>query len=252
MSESRVLVERRGNVGLVTLNRPAKLNALNTQLMDELERAVGDLDADRDIGAIVLTGAGERAFSAGGDMAEQVEAIEGRRPPRRGSPSAGVRGCRTPTIAAVRGYCYGGGALLAISCDIRVSGHDGRFKFHGASYGRALGGALLPRIVGAAKAKELLFTGDEVPAAEAARIGLVNQVVESADVVDYAVAMAQRIASNSSPAVQGIKDTIDLALPIERAEAFEKQLNADLAHSADSTARFRRAAARVLGGSHTR
>jgi enoyl-CoA hydratase/carnithine racemase len=241
-----VLIERRGQVGLVTLNRPAKLNALSAHLMDELERVLRELDEDDAIGAIVLTGAGKRAFSAGGDMAEQVAAIDGQRQQRRGSASAGIRACRTPTLAAIRGYCYGGAALLAISCDIRISGEDGRFKFHGASYGRALGGAILPRIVGAAKAKELLFTGDDVPAAEALRIGLVNHVVPSAEVVEFSVAMAERIAANSPRAVQVIRETIDLALPMEQAQAFENQANRDIAHSADSVARFRRAAERVI------
>jgi len=246
MDDAPVLVERRGPVGLITLNRPAKLNALNTPLMEGLEQALRELDDDPEISAIVLTGAGERAFSAGGDMAEQVEAIEGKRPARRGSASAGLRSVRTPTLAAIRGYCYGGAALLAISCDIRISGDDGRFKFHGASYGRVLGGAILPRIVGAAKAKELLFTGDDVPAPEALRIGLVNHVVPSAEVLEYTVAMAERIAGNSPRAVQSIKDTIELALPVEQAQAFENQANRDIAQSSDSVARFRRVADRII------
>ncbi len=245
--DAPILVERRGPVGLITLNRPAKLNALNAELMEQLEHALLELDADEEIAAIVLTGAGERAFSAGGDMAEQVEAIDGARPARRGNPSAGIRSCKTPTLAAIRGYCYGGAALLAISCDIRNSGEDGRFKFHGASYGRALGGAILPRIVGAAKAKELLFTGDDIPAAEALRIGLVNHVVPSAEVLEFTIAMAGRIAANSPRAVQTIKATVELALPMEQAQVFESQANRDLAHSPDSVARFRRAAERVVG-----
>jgi enoyl-CoA hydratase len=229
------------------LNRPEKLNALNQHLLEELQNALQELDEDPEIGAIVITGAGERAFSAGGDMAEQVEAIEGRRAARRGNALSAVRACRTPTIAAIRGYCYGGAALLATGCDIRISGADGRFKFHGASYGRALGGAILPRIVGAAKAKELLFTGDDVRAEEALRIGLVNQVVSPDEVVETALAMAERIAANSPRAVQAIKETIDLALPIEQAQTYENHVNRELAHSEDSTARFRKAAARVIG-----
>jgi len=246
-SEQPILVDRREHVALITLNRPEKLNALNQHMLQELERALRELDDDAEIGAIVITGAGERAFSAGGDMAEQVDAIEGRRIPRRGNALAAVRACRTPTIAAIRGYCYGGAALLAIGCDIRVSGEDGRFKFHGASYGRALGGAILPRIVGAAKAKELLFTGDDVRADEALRIGLVNQVVPPIEVVETALAMAERIAANSPRAVQAIKETIDLALPIEHAQAYESYANGELAHTDDSTARFRKAAERVIG-----
>src|SRR5437870_304582 len=144
-----VLVERRGRVGLVTLNRPEKLNALNSALVNQLELALKTLDGDDEIGAIVLTGAGDRAFSAGGDMAEQVAALDGSSTAPRLSASAVVRGAAKPTIAAIRGYCFGGGALLALECDIRIGGDDTRFKFHGASYGRAPGGAVLPRIVGA-------------------------------------------------------------------------------------------------------
>jgi enoyl-CoA hydratase len=245
--ERVVLLERRGGVGLVTMNRPAKLNALSSQLVEELEEALRDLDGDEATGVIVITGAGERAFSAGGDMAEQLAALDGAPPRPRRSASAVVRACRKPTLAAIRGYCYGGGALLAINCDLRLAGDDARFKFHGASYGQAPGGAVLPRLVGAAKAKELLFTGDEVGAAEALRIGLVNQVVPPGEVVAAALDMGARIAANSAPAVAVLKETIDLALPVEQALAHEEAAGAGLRRSAESAARFRRAAERVLG-----
>src|SRR5438270_5214168 len=123
-----VLVDRRDGVGILTLNRPEKLNALSSQLVQELEHELSELDADDNIGAIVLTGAGERAFSAGGDMAEQVAALDGSIASSRASASAVVRAAVKPTIAAIRGYCFGGGALLAIECDIRIGGEDARFK----------------------------------------------------------------------------------------------------------------------------
>ena len=242
-----ILVERRGRVGLVTLNRPDKLNALSSELVNQLEQALRALDADDDIGAIVITGAGDRAFSAGGDMAEQVAALEQARSFPRVNASAVVFAARKPTIAAIRGYCFGGGALLAIHCDIRIGGRDARLKFHGASYGRAPGGAVLPRIVGAAKAKELLFTGDEISASEALRIGLLNQVVDADQVVDTAVGMAARIAANSPEAVRALKDIIDRALPVDQALEREHELNLDIGRSADSAARFRAAAERVIG-----
>jgi enoyl-CoA hydratase len=242
-----ILVERRGRVGLVTLNRPDKLNALSSELVNQLEQALQALDADDDIGAIVITGAGDRAFSAGGDMAEQVAALEQARSFPRVNASAVVFAARKPTIAAIRGYCFGGGALLATHCDIRIGGRDARLKFHGASYGRAPGGAVLPRIVGAAKAKELLFTGDEISASEALRIGLLNQVVDADQVVDTAVGMAARIAANSPEAVRALKDIIDRALPVDQALEREHELNRDIGRSADSAARFRAAAERVIG-----
>lgn len=243
-----LLLERRERVGLVTLNRPDKLNALSSALVNQLEHALHELDGDDEIGAIVITGAGERAFSAGGDMAEQVAALDEDRSFPRVNASAVVFAAKKPTIAAIRGYCFGGGALLAIHCDIRIGGEDARLKFHGASYGRAPGGAALPRIVGAAKAKELLFTGDEVSASEALRIGLLNQVVAPEKVVETALAMAARIAANSPEAIRVLKEVIDEALPVDRALEREHELNRDIGRTADSAARFRAAADRVIGG----
>jgi enoyl-CoA hydratase len=242
-----ILVERRGAVAVVTLNRPSKLNALSSQLVEELGAAIQELDAADQVGAIVLTGAGERAFSSGGDMAEQRAEIAAGTISRRRSASKAIQGCSKPIIAAIRGYCYGGGALLAVNCDIRIAGTDARFKFHGASYGQAPGGAVLPRIVGEAKAKELLFTGDNVEAQEALRIGLVNQLVAPEEVLETAVAMAGRIAANSRPAVAILKQTIEKALPIDQALAHEQENNLRVRVSQDSAERFRTAAEKVVG-----
>jgi enoyl-CoA hydratase len=242
-------MERRGGVGVLTLNRPEKLNALSSELVQQLAAGLAELDGDESIAAIVLTGAGDRAFSAGGDMRERVATLDGAPPPGPSVPSASsaVRACHKPVLAAIRGYCYGGGAVLAIACDIRVGGDDARFKFHGASYGLAPGGATLPRIVGEAKAKELLFTCDEVLAGEALRIGLLNQCVPAESTLASTVAMAERIATNSPRAVAVLKETIELALPIDAALTQEEAAIGELRRSADSTSRFRQAAARVVG-----
>jgi enoyl-CoA hydratase len=248
MSEDRcVLVERRERVGIAILNRPDKLNALNSQLTNEMEAAIREFDADDEIGAIVLIGAGERAFSAGGDMKEQRAQLEAGTVRERRSTGVVVRAAKKPTIAAIRGYAFGGGAILAINCDIRIAASDARIKLHGAGYGQVTAGAMLPRIVGEAKAKELLFTGDEINAAEALRIGLVNQVVQPDELLDAAVAMARRIAANSSQAVAALKEVIDLALPYEQAQAHEDAVNRDIRVSTDSAARFKAAAARIVG-----
>jgi enoyl-CoA hydratase/carnithine racemase len=180
-------------------------------------------------------------------MQEQREQLAQGTIRSRRSTSVAVRATRKPTIAAIRGYAFGGGALLALAADIRIAGEDARFKFHGASYGQAPGGAALPSVVGAAKAKELLFTGDEVKAAEALRIGLVNQVVPPADVLDTAIGMAERIAGNSRAAVALLKEAIELALPTDLAQAYEDRHNADIRRSDDSASRFRAAAAKVVG-----
>lgn len=248
MTEERlILVERRAPVAIVTLNRPAKLNALSTRLVDDLESALRELDADDEIGAIVVTGAGERAFSAGGDMQEQREQIAAGTIGERRSAGAVVRAARKPTIAAVRGYAFGGGALLAINCDIRIAATDARFKFHAAGYGQIAGGAILPRIVGAARAKEILWSGDELDAAKAERVGLVNRVVPPDGVLETAVGLAERIGNNSRRAVAALKEIIDLALPYEQAQAYEEAANRELRGSDESAARFRAAAAKVVG-----
>ncbi len=246
MTENPILIDRQDGVGIVTLNRPAKLNAMTTQLLLELEDALSELEADDAIGAVVITGAGDRAFSAGRDLGEETTAgggANGRRP--RGPVVMGS--CRKPTIAAIRGYAYGGGALLALNCDIRIAAEDARFKFPGAAYGLPAGGTQLPRIVGLAKAKELLFTGDVVDAPEALRIGLVNQVVSVQGLMEYSVAMAGRIAANSARTIMGLKEIVDMVIPATEALAHQSQLDRELRASDETSERLRQAADRVVG-----
>ena len=243
-----VLAEKRGPVGLGILNRPEKLNAMSSQLTAEMIRVLDAYEADDEVRVIVLTGAGDRAFSAGGDINEVRERV-GPNARRAPNPPLGerIRTCRKPTIAAIRGYCYGGAAALVTNCDIRICGDDAKIRFIGASYGGIGGGALLPRIVGEAKAKELLLTTDVVPAAEALRIGLANQVVPAAEVVDYAVAMGERIAANHPQAILAFKEIVNVALPVEQALAREAQLRAELQESTETAQRFNAAAERVVG-----
>ncbi|MDE3077075.1 MAG: enoyl-CoA hydratase/isomerase family protein, partial [Chloroflexota bacterium] len=231
-----MLVERRDRVGLLILNRPTKLNAMTTEMMLSLEDALSAFDEDEGIGAVVITGAGERAFSSGRDLGEETgeaSLAPGQRRPR-GPASFGA--CRKPTIAAIRGFCYGGGALLALGCDIRIAAEDARFKFPGASYGLAAGAAQLPAIVGSAMAKELLFTADVIDAAEALRIGLVNHVVAAAELFDYALAMAARIAANSPEALIGMKEIVDLALPAHQAAERQAAINRELRGTHETSA----------------
>ena len=142
MSYEHILVDAKEGVGIVTLNRPDKLNAMNRQLSSELHDAVKRMDADEAIGCIVITGAGERAFSAGGDIHEQreddrrytQEELDAHRPPRRGSYE--IAACTKPTIGMINGLAYGGAAVLASSLDMRVGCEDSRFRFLAAAYGR--------------------------------------------------------------------------------------------------------------------
>ena len=209
MAYEHILVDCEDGVGIITLNRPEKLNAMNRRLSSELHEAVKELDADDAIGCIVITGAGERAFSAGGDIHEQRE--DDRRytqeelDARRGRGSYEVAASAKPTIGMLNGLAYGGAAVLASSLDMRVGCEDTRFRFLAAAYGRINSTWTLPNQVGWPIAKELLFTARVVEAEEAHRIGLLNHLVPRAQLRPKTMELARMIAGNNRAAVVGIK-----------------------------------------------
>ena len=212
MSYETILLEIEDGVGIITLNRPDKLNAMNRQLSGELRDAVRVLDADDEIGVIVITGAGERALSAGGDIHEQRE--DDRRhtqeelDARRTRGSLDIATSRKPTIGMLNGLAYGGAAVLASSLDMRVGCERTRFRFLAAAYGRINSTWTLPNQVGWPIAKELLFTARIVEAEEAHRIGLLNHLVPSAQLRDKTMELARMIAGNSRDAVMGVKEML--------------------------------------------
>ncbi len=209
MTYEHILVDAEEGVGVVTLNRPDKLNAMNRLLASELHDAVKRLDADDAIGCIVITGAGDRAFSAGGDIHEQRE--DDRRhtqeelDARRGRGSYEIAACAKPTIGMINGLAYGGAAVLASSLDMRVGCEDTRFRFLAAAYGRINSTWTLPNQVGWPIAKELLFTARVVEAEEAYRIGLLNHLVPRDQLRAKTMELARMIAANNRAAVMGIK-----------------------------------------------
>src|ERR1700730_4664652 len=168
MKYEHILVERKDGVGIVTLNRPEKLNAMNRKLSSELCDAVKELEAEDAIGCIVITGAGNRAFSAGGDIHEQREDDRRFTPEeldaRRGRGSYEIAASAKPTIGMINGLAYGGAAVLASSLDMRVGCEGTRFRFLAAAYGRINSTWTLPNQVGWPIAKELLFTARVVEA----------------------------------------------------------------------------------------
>ena len=251
MASETVLYERDGPVAVVRLNRPEKLNAINRELSGALAETIGALEADEAVQAIVLTGNG-RAFCAGADMKERKEAMD-QGPVQPGAAGgangvAAVARATKPVIAAINGHAYGGGAHLAVCCDIRLAAATATFRFVGASYGLVVGGTQLSRIVGPALAKELLFTARVIDAAEAERIGLVNHVIAPAELLGAAVAMAKEIAANSPPALRWAKRIVDAATVIEKGVELEAQADRELRASAEHATRFREAAQRVVGG----
>ncbi len=248
MPYTSLVVDRLGPIATVRLNRPEKHNALNAALCHELIDGLDALEADGSVRVIVLTGAGEKAFCAGADMAEAI-AAGGDARDREAPARAAARLLRVgkPVIAAVNGYAYGGGALLAINCDIRVASENARFRFMGASYGLVVGASQLPRIVGAPPAKELIFTARTIDAVEALRIGLANRVVPLDQLEPTVMEMARAIAENSPAAVQASKEVIDIATANKDAARREMEHNIQLRQSEEHRERFRAAAERVTG-----
>jgi enoyl-CoA hydratase len=240
-----VSIERTDHIGVVRMLRADKHNAFNRALDAAVGAALAELDADPRVHCAILTGTGP-AFSAGADMTEAVAAIEGKgRSEGMAQTYAAVAGFTKPLIAAVNGICYGGGALVSILCDIRIASENAAFRFPGAAYGLVVGGAQLPRLIGPAFAKDLLFTARVVQAEEALRIGLVNRVVPEGQALDAALEMARQIAKNSPPALIATKNTVDRATEVDAGSSAEGAHNTGLRTSPEHHARFKEAADRV-------
>jgi enoyl-CoA hydratase len=224
-----ILVERRGRVGLVTLNRPEALNALNKATMDELVAAVTAMDTDPEVGAVVVTGAG-KAFAAGADIKEM--AAQGYMDMYAADWFRGWEDftrLRIPVVAAVSGFALGGGCELAMMCDFIIAGDNAKFGQPEINLGvlPGMGGSQrLTRAVGKAKAMDLILTGRFMDAEEAERAGLVSRVVPATDVVDEAVKAAEVIASKSKPVTMVAKEAVNAAFETGLAQGvlFERRL----------------------------
>jgi enoyl-CoA hydratase len=216
MTEARVRAERDGGVEVLTLDRPEALNALDAAMVDALHRELDRLERDRELGCLVITGAGEKAFVAGADVAElrarrAAQAFDrvNQRLFRR------VAELPMPTIAAVRGHALGGGCELALACDLRIAAPSARFGQPEVGLGIIPGAGAthrLARLVGLGRARDLIFTGEIIDAAEAHRIGLVERLAAAeAELLPSALAWAERIAKNSSGAVRLAKLAVNHA-----------------------------------------
>ena len=247
---SAIIHERHGPIAVIRLNRPEKHHAINSVMARELIECLDALEADDDVRVVVLTGAGDKAFCAGADMAEAV--ATGISDGRDGKDHAAQAAWRLaqvkkPLIAAVNGYAYGGGAVFAVACDIRIASENARFRFVGASYGLSVGASQLPRLVGAPMAKELIFTARTIDADEALRVGLVNRMVPETKLETAVMEMAGAIALHSPAAIRASKEVIDLATLDLGAVKREGEHNRELRASDDHRERFRAAAQRVTG-----
>ena len=230
MAYENILAEARGKIGLITLNRPKQLNALNDALMNDVGTALMAFDADENIGAIVLTGS-HKAFAAGADIGAMtswtyMDVYKTEYITRNWET---IRRVRKPVIAAVAGYALGGGCELAMMCDIIIAADSAKFGQPEIKLGiipGAGGTQRLPRAVGKAKAMDLVLTGRMMDAAEAERAGLVSRVVAADKLLDEALEAAKLIAEFSLPSVMAAKEAINRAYESALAEGvlFERRL----------------------------
>jgi len=226
-----LLVEREGRVAILTINRPDKLNALNQQVRDEVLEALAEIETDDEVGVVVITGAGEKSFIAGADIAE----FEGRSPfdQRHSMRSPRIFDVMAsfpkPVIAMINGFCLGGGCELALSCDLRVASEKARFGQPEINLGLIPGGGgtqRLPRLVGLGQALRLTMTGDMIPAEEAREIGLVEMVVPHQELRGKTLELAAKIASKSPLTLRITKEAVRASqrLAIEEGLLYERDL----------------------------
>ncbi len=233
MGYEAIRYELADGVATVTLDRPDVHNAMNEKMRQELVRCFDDLAASDDARVIVVTGAGERAFSAGADIREFVAPqvpTRFRESRKRVDFRAVMDRCPQPIIAAVRGYAFGGGLELALACDIRIAGEDARLGLTEIDLAIIPGGGgtqRLPRLVGRGRALEMILTGARIDAREALRIGLVERVVPAAEVLASALALAKTLAAKAPVALRYAKEAVVKGLELPLADGL--RLEHDLA-----------------------
>lgn len=227
-----IQVERDGGVATITINRPKVLNALSTPTLDELRRAILALTHDDSVRAVIITGAGEKSFIAGADINElsQQTPTGGRAHAMAGQHVFDlIENMGKPVIAAINGYALGGGCELAMACTIRIAADTAKLGQPEINLGiiPGYGGTQrLSRLIGRGRALELLLTGDQITAAEAHRLGLVNRVVTGANLMGEARKLAQALAAKAPIAVRYIIDAVNrgLQMPLPDAQVFEATL----------------------------
>jgi 2-(1,2-epoxy-1,2-dihydrophenyl)acetyl-CoA isomerase len=262
MASQTVLLERDAGVATVTLNRPDKMNALDEELLASLPRVLEELAIDTDVRCVVLTGAGEKAFSAGGDISAMggsglfAGGKAGKQEPwetaatrlrRAMEASALLHEMGKPTLAAINGAVAGASLALALACDLRIAAEHAVFTtaFAKIGYSGDFGGAwYLTKIVGTAKARELYFLSDRIDAQEAARLGIVNWVAPREKFRAEAQAIAQRLAAGPPLAYRYMKRNLNLALTLHERELLDLESEAMMRTGA--TEDFRNAAAAFL------
>lgn len=232
MEFTNLLFENLDGVGLITVNRPKALNALNQATLDELNKIADMLAQDASVKVVIITGSGEKAFVAGADITQMqpMSAIEGRNFGKLGQAVFNkIENLPQPVIGAINGFALGGGCELAMACDIRYASDKAKFGQPEVTLGITPGFAgtqRLARLVGKGRAKELLYTGDIIDAHEAYRLGLVNKVVPAEELMPAVNALAHKILSRASVAVQLCKAAVNEGLDadLETGTAYEAEV----------------------------
>jgi enoyl-CoA hydratase len=221
-----LIYEKKENIGLLTINRPEKLNAISNELISELKKLLDEIENDGELRALILTGAGDKAFVAGADIKELVDrdARLGRRVSKeRQEVFSRIENLPVPVIAAVNGYALGGGLELALACSIRICSEKAQFGAPEVKLGIIPGDGgtqRLPRLVGLGRAMEMILTGDFIDAQEAYRIGLVNKVLPQKELMKKAMELAKKIASRPPLAVRFAKEAVNRSQEGDAASGF--------------------------------
>ena len=237
MTYQDILVERRGHVAIVTLNRPERMNSMGGTLVEDALDALQSFHTDRDVRAVIITGAGERAFCAGADMqnlqhrSDEATPMERRRYVQQAQKlTMAIRQLEKPVIAAVNGVAAGGGCDIALACDIRIASDKARFGEVFARIGLfpGTGGTyFLPPLVGIAKALELIWTGEVIDAYEAERLGLVSKVITADQLMAETLAFAERLSQGPPLAISIAKTAVYRGLDLDIHAAFEYAATAE-------------------------
>jgi len=233
MSEKVILVEKRDNIAILTLNRPP-LNPLNSAVFREIESIASQLESDSEVKAVIITGSGEKAFAAGADVTEMnnlspFEMYEFNVLAR--SAITNFENLSKPTIAAIRGLALGGGYELALACDFRIAAENAKIGQPEINLGIIPGGGAtqrLPRLIGVARAKELLYLGDTIDAATAEKYGMVNKVVPDGELMEYVEKMAKKLASKPVVAMKMMKKTINTGMQMDLASATNLEIESNV------------------------
>lgn len=242
-----ILYEAKNQTGWITLNRPEVMNAMNLEMGQEIVSACREAERNENVRVVILKGAGERAFSSGMDLKERAQGAPVSFLERRqtkvaaeiNTPSRAVASMSKPTIAAIRGYCVGGGLELALACDFRIASEDAKLGLTEVRRGilpGAGGTQRLARVVGLPKALEICLTGELVDAGEAHRIGLVKSVVPAGDLMAAAERLAQSLLKGAPLSLSYIKEAIyqGTELPLEKGLRLEADLSALIGTTEDS------------------